>query len=81
MNPPSRHLANAKAAIEDAHVGMHPHVEDGINSVLSKDVIYFCSPIGDHIAACNGKQGCLPAPCTVLGVSRSIASAIAVVDR
>ena len=81
VNSPARHLANSKSAIENAHIGVHPHVEDRVNPMLPKDVVYLRSTIGDDVAGCDGEQRRLAAPGTVLGIARSIAAAIAIVDR
>ena len=54
MNTPTRQVANSKAAIEDAHVGMHTHVEDRVDPALLKDIVDFRTTVGNHIAPSNG---------------------------
>src|SRR3954447_6766081 len=81
MNAPPRQLTNSEAAIEDAHVGMHAHIKQSVDATLTKNVIDLRSTVRNHVAGCDGKQRRFPAPGAVLGISRSIASAIAVVDR
>jgi hypothetical protein len=55
MNPPLLHLAKAKAAIEDAHVGVYAHVEHRANPALTEDVVYFRSIVRNHITRSNGE--------------------------
>ena len=55
MNSSLLHLANAKTAIEDAHVGVYAHVEERINSALTQDVVYFPSTVGNYITRSNGQ--------------------------
>ena len=62
VEPPANHLFNRERASEDAHIGVHAHEDDVLDSLVMEKIVDLLSIIADSICVSDLNDGMLSVP-------------------